>query len=70
MKMSMIIIFIFLFSSIKVDAQQQDSLVQLYNGMGDTLDFIDREMFVCMLELKVLNMLSYLVETKSFSFQK
>ena len=37
MKMSMIIIFIFLFSSIKVDAQQQDSLVQLYNGMGDTL---------------------------------
>ncbi len=45
MKMSMIIIFIFLFSSIKVDAQQQDSVIQLYNGMGDTLDFIDREMF-------------------------
>ena len=31
--------------SIDVQSQQRDSLIQLYAGMGDTLDFIDREIF-------------------------
>ncbi len=42
--MSLLIMF-FLFSSFQMKAQNQDSLIQIYSGMGDTLDFIDREMF-------------------------
>ena len=34
--------FLFIFSTY---SQQKDSLIQLYPGLGDTLDFIDREYF-------------------------
>ncbi|MCW8809747.1 MAG: hypothetical protein OQK52_05430 [Ignavibacteriaceae bacterium] len=35
----------FTFLSSLLFSQQKDSLVQLYPGMGDTLDFVDREIF-------------------------
>ncbi len=35
---------IFLLST-NIPAQEKDSLIQLYSGIGDTIDFIDREIF-------------------------
>ena len=45
MKTVLLLILLFLFSSLQMKAQNQDSLIQLYKGMDDTIDFIDREMF-------------------------
>ena len=70
MKMSMIIIFIFLFSSIKVDAQQQDSLIQLYHGMGDTLDYMDREMIGLYLEIEGFKYAQLFNRNKKFLVSK
>ena len=42
------IIYIFLTFTLFISSahsQQKDSLIQLYSGIGDTIDFIDREMF-------------------------
>lgn len=43
---NLIIIFItVILQSIQVSSQEQDSLIQLYPGLGDTLEFFDREYF-------------------------
>lgn len=45
MKITICILFILVSSSRLLHSQERDSLIQLYPGMGDTLDLIDREIF-------------------------
>jgi len=39
-----VLVLFFLFSSFQMKVQKQDSLIQLYNGMGHIIVFIDKEM--------------------------
>jgi len=44
-KIIYLILTTFLLTSFKIASQARDSHIQLYPGMGDKLDFVDREMF-------------------------
>lgn len=45
MKKILMGLFVFIISIIQIHSQEKDSLIQLYPGMGDTIDVIDREIF-------------------------
>ena len=45
MKITIYILLIIVSCSQFLRSQQRDSLIQLYSGIGDTIDFIDREIF-------------------------
>lgn len=45
MKNLIFVLIVVILLSVQVNSQEQDSLIQLYPGLGDTLEFFDREYF-------------------------